>query len=465
MAVSEVNQDITQESEFMPQRELEKWLRQHSAMDVFSKLRERVMGQDEALRKASILVYSFLRNVCVCQHDIKNKGSYIVSEGKHEAIISEDLWEASCRKRIEMGGKKEKIEKDHEYILSGIIVCPCCGKRMMGVPSRGKARADGTLYPTYYSYKCRASTQEVRSGTKCRYGQIACDKIDIQIRDIIMALVKNDTFADEITRLISEKVDDKYAQMQLESAITDYQKALKQQRKIEVEMDALDVFDKHYDRKYDSLSRRLESVFDNLDDAQRRRAEAEAQLESIRQKTLTQESIYQALRFFVNYYDKMTDREKKTFMQSFIDKIELFPEKSRKDGVCVKSIHFLFPVSYNGELVYHIDFSRPKEKSVESVVCLSRKQVSDYLHIAVNTEDLETDVGRIYTNDDIKQYIEEKYGFKVHSAYIGQVREKLGIHQHENYHDSHTSPRKPCVCPEEKETAILDALKHFGLIQ
>lgn len=102
---------------------------------------------------------------------------------------------------------------------------------------------------------------------------------------------------------------------------------------------------------------------------------------------------------------------------------------------------------------------------VETVALLGRKQVSDYLHIAVNTEDLETDVGRIYTNDDIKQYIEEKYGFKVHSAYIGQVREKLGIYQHENYHDSHTSPRKPCVCPEEKETAILDALKHFGLIQ
>ena len=107
----------------------------------------------------------------------------------------------------------------------------------------------------------------------------------------------------------------------------------------------------------------------------------------------------------------------------------------------------------------------PRCSHVETVALLGRKQVSDYLHIAVNTEDLETDVGRIYTNDDIKQYIEEKYGFKVHSAYIGQVREKLGIHQHENYHDSHTSPRKPCVCPEEKETAILDALKHFGLIQ
>ena len=107
----------------------------------------------------------------------------------------------------------------------------------------------------------------------------------------------------------------------------------------------------------------------------------------------------------------------------------------------------------------------PRCSHVETVALLGRKQVSDYLHIAVNTEDLETDVGRIYTNEDIKQYIEEKYGFKVHSAYIGQVREKLGIREHENYHDSHTSPRKPTVCPEEKEAAIVDALKHFGLIQ
>ena len=106
----------------------------------------------------------------------------------------------------------------------------------------------------------------------------------------------------------------------------------------------------------------------------------------------------------------------------------------------------------------------PRCAHVETVALLGRKQVSDYLHIAVNTEDLETDVGRIYTNNDIKQYIEEKYGFKVHSAYIGQVREKLGIREHENYHDSHTSPRKPCVCPEEKEAAIKEALEHFGYI-
>ena len=106
----------------------------------------------------------------------------------------------------------------------------------------------------------------------------------------------------------------------------------------------------------------------------------------------------------------------------------------------------------------------PRCAHVESVVCLSRKQVSDYLRIAVNTEDLETDAGTIYSNDDIKQYVEDKYGFKVHSAFIGQVREKLGIHQHENYRESCSDNPRVMICSEEKEAAIIDALKHFGFM-
>ena len=69
----------------------------------------------------------------------------------------------------------------------------------------------------------------------------------------------------------------------------------------------------------------------------------------------------------------------------------------------------------------------------------------------MNTEDLETDAGEIYSNDDIKQYIEEKYGFKVHSAYIGQFREKLGIREHENYNDSHTSPESLVSAPRKRK--------------
>ena len=107
----------------------------------------------------------------------------------------------------------------------------------------------------------------------------------------------------------------------------------------------------------------------------------------------------------------------------------------------------------------------PRCAHVESVVCLSRKEVADYLRIAVNTADLETDAGTIYSNDDIKEYVEDKYGFKVHSAFIGQVREKLGIHQHENYRESCSDNPRVMICSDEKEAAIIDALKHFGFVQ
>ncbi|MBO7184942.1 MAG: 23S rRNA methyltransferase [Oscillospiraceae bacterium] len=77
---------------------------------------------------------------------------------------------------------------------------------------------------------------------------------------------------------------------------------------------------------------------------------------------------------------------------------------------------------------------------------------------------METDAGTIYSNDDIKEYVEDKYGFKVHSAFIGQVREKLGIHQHENYRESRSDNPRIMAFSEEKEAAIIDALKHFGFM-
>ena len=309
-------------------------------------------------------------------HRIKNQ-DYTIVEGNHEAIINDSIWESSRIKRIETGGKKDKREKDHEYILSSLVVCPQCGKKLIGAPSRGKKRKDGTMYPTYYSYKCRPSISDKQNGNSCKFGQIACDKIDNQVRDIIMNMVDNKMFAEKINTIAGEKVNDKYAEQQLDSAIKDYQKALRLQRELEKQMDELDVFDKHYDRKIESLNRRLDAVFDSLDVCQKRKADAEAQLLSIKQENLSQENVFEALKFFNLYYDKMTDKEKKTFMQLIIEKIEIYPEKSRKNGVSIKSIHFKVPVSYNGENVWNIDFSRPKDNTVETVVLMSRVNTLD----------------------------------------------------------------------------------------
>ena len=98
---------------------------------------------------------------------------------------------------------------------------------------------------------------------------------------------------------------------------------------------------------------------------------------------------------------------------------------------------------------------------MESIVVLGGEK--DRLKIKVDTETLESS-GKTATNDDIKEYILNKYGFNVTSAYIGQVKAKLGIRQHENYNPARGGTRAPSMCPANKEEAIIDALKHFNFI-
>lgn len=64
----------------------------------------------------------------------------------------------------------------------------------------------------------------------------------------------------------------------------------------------------------------------------------------------------------------------------------------------------------------------------------------------------------------IKEYIVEKYSFKIHTAYIAEVKRSLGLPMHDNPNAVETlkNPRKHPT--PEKIEAIKDALKHFKVI-
>ena len=304
-------------------------------------------------------------------HRVKSD-DYIMTKVEEMKIIEQETFETAKRKRAETGGRKLKIEKDHEYILSGILKCPECGKSLYGVPMRGRKRKDGTMYPTYYSYMCRPTLTDKINGHKCTFGQVSCATIDKQVRDIIMKLVNEDTFASIIEEQVGESIDTKEIEKALDQAYKDIRQAQGRQRKLELEQDKLDVTSKHYDRMFESVSRRLEETFDELDNAEKRLADAEARLESVKKQSLTKESIIEILKLFGDIYDKMSEYEKKSFMQSFIESIELYPKVGSKRGTSVKTIHFRFPVSYEGKSVYEV--SLPKDSTVETVVLLLKTE-------------------------------------------------------------------------------------------
>lgn len=63
------------------------------------------------------------------------------------------------------------------------------------------------------------------------------------------------------------------------------------------------------------------------------------------------------------------------------------------------------------------------------------------------------------------RYVEEKYGFKGHTAYIAKVKRSLGLPMYEapNAVDELKHPYKPA--PAHKVEANKDALKHFGVYE
>ena len=68
------------------------------------------------------------------------------------------------------------------------------------------------------------------------------------------------------------------------------------------------------------------------------------------------------------------------------------------------------------------------------------------------------------TYQEIKNYILEKHGVKVSSLYISQIKRKCGLDVGDSYNKPKSEDAHVPQCPPEKENAIMDALKHYGII-
>ena len=65
----------------------------------------------------------------------------------------------------------------------------------------------------------------------------------------------------------------------------------------------------------------------------------------------------------------------------------------------------------------------------------------------------------------IKEYVLEHSGLKVYNLYISQIKRKCGLEVGKNYNLLKSEDFRQPQCPEDKESAIVEALKHFKMIQ
>ena len=142
-----------------------------------------------------------------------------------------------------------------------------------------------------------------------------------------------------------------------------------------------------------------------------------------------------------------------------------------------RDLKYLCERGYELKKVCPVDMF-PNTVSVETVVLLSHKKPDGHINVKVEFGEGEGKVPldniakraeeykpkERVTYKMIKEYIEAKYGFKVHTAYIAEVKRDLGLPMYDapNAVEELKQPRKHPTA--EKVEAIKDALKHFKII-
>ena len=120
---------------------------------------------------------------------------------------------------------------------------------------------------------------------------------------------------------------------------------------------------------------------------------------------------------------------------------------------------------YHAEKVQPVDLF-PRTKHCETVVLLSKGEVdSKKIRVEFSLEDMdmsEFQDGATYTQ--IKDYVLEHSGLKVSNLYISQIKRKCGIEVGKNYNLPKSEDSRQPQCPPEKEKAIREAFKYFGII-
>ena len=127
-----------------------------------------------------------------------------------------------------------------------------------------------------------------------------------------------------------------------------------------------------------------------------------------------------------------------------------------------RDLAFLCKNGYKVGRIQPVDMF-PHTNHVECVVLLSRKEVVERINVKLDIDKVNFKLGKTATYQEIKDYVFKKFGFNVSTLYISQIKAKCGITERECYNKGKEGHRVP-KCPKDKENAILDAFKYFGMI-
>lgn len=149
--------------------------------------------------------------------------------------------------------------------------------------------------------------------------------------------------------------------------------------------------------------------------------------------------------------------------------VKMQPEKvvyvSCDSATLARDLKYLCANGYEIKMCRGVD-QFPQSVHVETVVLLSKGEVdSRKIRVEFSLEDMDmSDFQDKATYTQIKDYVLEHSGLKVSNLYISQIKRKCGLEVGKNYNLPKAEDSRQPQCPPEKENAIREAMKYFGMI-
>lgn len=294
-------------------------------------------------------------------YQMKRNDDYILTEGQHKGIVSEEVWEKAHAKRLRTGVKQpSKIGRDRVHLLSGLLKCPVCGSPMY-TNKHAWTNKDGTYKEIYY-YVC--SRNRMVRGKHCEY-KAMLKKTDIEpmVIEAIREIVRNEEYAQAIKKRIGVQIDTKAVDKELEG----YQAKLKEvdlnKTRLEREIDSLPADAKYRERKLHDMTLRLDSLYDVIVELEEKIEDARLRRDAIKQQAITLENIYKIMVNFDCVYNIINDEEKRNVVTALIKEIEIY--RNDESEYPLKRIGLNFPVFKDGGEVTELLWD--KGNTVESL--------------------------------------------------------------------------------------------------
>ena len=300
-------------------------------------------------------------------YHLVEQDNYLLADGQHEGIISEDVWQMAQVKLLAQAKKYEHINRgqtERTHLLTGIVKCPVCGAGMYANKCV-KYKKDGTKYKDFFYYGCKHRTMQ--RGHKCDYRkQIRKELLDDAVAEVIVKLVSNPKFASMMQEKINMKVDT----VAIDQEIANYEKQLRQsysiKSKLMEEIDSLDPDDRHYIKRKADLDDRLYKMYDKIEEIESQLITARAKKQAIEAEKITGDNIYKVLIYFDKLYTMMNDVERRQLIEVLVAEIQIYEER-QSNGQWLKSIKFRLPI-----IEQDMNLSLDNGEQVETIMLLQR---------------------------------------------------------------------------------------------